>query len=102
RPDPCLRHPRNPLHRLRPLTPSASASLQLPASSPRKSRPLEKAKAPGLSTWGFQRVGGDLLSHTDDRAVPSALEGLTAEFGMGSGVTPPVKPPETLSTRMSD
>src|SRR5262249_2867601 len=30
---------------------------------------------------------------TDDRAVPSALEGLTSEFGMGSGVSPPVLPP---------
>ena len=30
-----------------------------------------------------------------DRIVPSALEGLTAEFGMGSGVTPPLSPPET-------
>ncbi len=25
--------------------------------------------------------------------VSSALEGLTSEFGMGSGVTPPLKPP---------
>src|SRR5204863_7170634 len=33
--------------------------------------------------------GGDLLSHTVSRAVPSALEGLTALFGMGRGVTPP-------------
>jgi hypothetical protein len=39
--------------------------------------------------------GGDLLSHTDYRAVPSAQEGLTSEFGMGSGVAPPVEPPET-------
>ena len=30
-----------------------------------------------------------------NRIVPSALEGLTAEFGMGSGVTPPLSPPET-------
>ncbi len=43
--------------------------------------------------------GGDLLSHTDDRAVPSALEGLTSEFGMGSGVAPPATPPEKLKTR---
>lgn len=26
--------------------------------------------------------------------VSSALEGLTTEFGMGSGMTPPLKPPE--------
>ena len=32
-----------------------------------------------------------------DRAVPSALEGLTAVFGMGTGVSPPLSPPETES-----
>src|SRR5438552_18002035 len=31
-----------------------------------------------------------------NRAVPSALEGLTAVFGMGTGGTPPIKPPESL------
>ena len=44
---------------------------------------------------GKENSGGDLLSHTVSRAVPSALEGLTSEFGMGSGVTPPALPPET-------
>ena len=39
--------------------------------------------------------GGVLLSHKNDLAVPLALEGLTSEFGMGSGVAPPVLPPET-------
>src|SRR6185369_245482 len=38
--------------------------------------------------------GGDLLSHRVSPAVPSALENLTSEFGMGSGVAPPVWPPE--------
>ena len=32
--------------------------------------------------------GDDLLSHTVTRAVPSALEGLTTVFGMGTGVYP--------------
>ena len=36
-----------------------------------------------------------------DRIVPSALEGLTAEFGMGSGVTPPLSPPETVEINES-
>ena len=39
--------------------------------------------------------GGDLRSHTVTRAVSSALRGLTSVFGMGTGVTPAVKPPET-------
>ena len=30
-------------------------------------------------------VGGDLLSHTQPGAVPSALEGLDPAFGMGPG-----------------
>ena len=38
--------------------------------------------------------GGDLLSHRVSPAVPSALEDLTSEFEMGSGVAPPELPPE--------
>jgi hypothetical protein len=37
--------------------------------------------------------GSDLLSHTVTSAVPSALEGLTSVFGMGTGVAPPALPP---------
>ncbi len=49
-------------------------------------------KSPGsLSDPGLVKVpGGDLLSHRVSPAVPSALEDLTSEFEMGSGVTPPV------------
>ena len=38
--------------------------------------------------------GNDLLSHTATSAVPSALEGLTARFGMELGVSPPLASPE--------
>ena len=38
--------------------------------------------------------GDDRLSHAVSRAVPWALEGLTTVFEMGTGVTPPVWPPE--------
>ena len=38
-----------------------------------------KEKYPGLV----------LLSHSIEAVVPSALEGLTAVFGMGTGVAPP-------------
>jgi hypothetical protein len=41
-----------------------------------------------------EKTGGDLLSHTVSRAVPSALRGLTAVFGMGTGVSLSPKPPE--------
>ena len=36
------------------------------------------------------KSGSDLLSHAVSRGVPSALEGLTSVFGMGTGVTPPI------------
>src|SRR3954453_21216823 len=37
--------------------------------------------------------GSDLLSHAVTHAVPSAVEGLTSVFGMGTGVTPLLCPP---------
>ncbi len=40
-----------------------------------------------------KRPGGYLLSHGLGSAVSSAVEGLTSEFGMGSGVSPPLWPP---------
>ena len=40
--------------------------------------------------------GSDLLSHKVALAVPSALESLTAVFGMGTGVTSPLGPPGKL------
>jgi hypothetical protein len=45
----------------------------------------------------FYVYSGDvLLSQGDSPQVPSALAGLTSVFGMGTGVTPPLWPPETL------
>ena len=35
-------------------------------------------------------LGNDLLSRPVTGEVPSALEGLTAGFGMGPGVSPPL------------
>jgi hypothetical protein len=40
----------------------------------------------------IKNPGSVLLSHRKT-AVPSALEGLTTVFGMGTGVTPPPLPP---------
>jgi hypothetical protein len=52
-------------------------------------------KKPG--TWTVpgcgNTAGSDLLSHGVSPAVPSAVEGLTAVFGMGTGVTPLLWPP---------
>jgi hypothetical protein len=52
--------------------------------SPKKKKGRKSRK--GLPA---HRSGNDLLSHRVSPAVPSAQEGLTSEFGMGSGVTPP-------------
>ena len=41
--------------------------------------------------------GGDLLSQGVAPQVPSARAGLTSVFGMGTGVTPPLWPPETVA-----
>src|SRR5215208_4847319 len=37
--------------------------------------------------------GSDLLSHTLSHAVPSAVEGLTSVFGMGTGLSLLLRPP---------
>ena len=47
-----------------------------------------------------EKLSGDvLLSQGVSSQVPSALAGLTSVFGMGTGVTPPLWPPETLHNR---
>ena len=58
--------------------------------------PLKKFSAADPKTNGRNKNGGDLLSHAVTHAVPSALEGLTSVFGMGTGVAPPLSPPKLL------
>ena len=41
--------------------------------------------------------GSDLLSRAVSSQVPSALKGLTSVFGMGTGVTPSLSPPERVN-----
>jgi hypothetical protein len=54
-----------------------------------------KNKKPALAEAraGLNIPGDVLLSHACKGIVSSALEGLTSVFGMGTGVTPPVRPP---------
>ena len=55
-----------------------------------------RRKSPILDGDGALDYAGDhLISHTLTRAVPSAQRGLTSVFGMGTGVTLAVRPPET-------
>ena len=45
----------------------------------------------GSKRDGYKKIpGSDLLSHGVTPEVPSAEEGLTAVFGMGTGVSPPL------------
>ncbi len=57
----------------------------------KKQKALPRTDEEGL----FKNPGGVLLSHTVAQVVPSALEGLTSVCGMGTGVPPPLSPPET-------
>ena len=59
-----------------------------------KKRPLSRIER-GLS---IKRRGGDLLYR---KAVPSALQGLTSVFGMGTGGTPALQPPHRIVERAS-
>ena len=54
-----------------------------------------KTKASGILRPFLIISGDDLLSHVVANAVPSALEGLTSVFGMGTGVAPPLLSPES-------
>jgi hypothetical protein len=64
---------------------------------------LRNKKTPRSVSWSGadDKPGGVLLSHRVAPAVPSAQEGLTTVFGMGTGVAPPVWPPEKFSKRDS-
>jgi hypothetical protein len=56
--------------------------------------PNETQKARVVWTRALSNYpGDDLLSRAAASAVPSALEGLTSVFGMGTGVAPPVRSP---------
>lgn len=75
-----------------------SMTRQSMMSSRERKRPaLRKKKTPHLPRGKMRRLGsqagGDVLSHPVTRAVPSALRGLTAVFGMGTGVAPALGPP---------
>ncbi len=59
---------------------------------------MTERETPRSGSYGafVDKPGNDLLSHARARAVPSALEGLTSEFEMGSGMAPPTSSPEKL------
>ena len=52
-----------------------------------------------MSIPSGEEAGGDVLSHRVSSAVPSALRGLTAVFGMGTGVALAPRPPAILGVQ---
>jgi hypothetical protein len=56
-----------------------------------------KSEGPTVARGAFIFSGSDLLSQTVTRQVPSAQRGLTSVFGMGTGVSLSVRPPEKLT-----
>ena len=63
----------------------------------RRLKAVEKRKSPSSKVRRRaqkENSGSVLLSHTVTHVVPSALEGLTSVFGMGTGVAPPLSPPK--------
>ena len=61
-----------------------------PGVAPANPRKGDGRRSPEGNDGRQKRSGGDLLSRAVSRGVPSALEGLTSVFGMGTGVTPPI------------
>ena len=59
--------------------------------------PQEGKRPPTFLWMAFIYAGNDLLSHTLSRAVQSAQRGLTSVFGMGTGVSPAVRSPASLT-----
>jgi hypothetical protein len=55
---------------------------------------IKRREPPSRAARRKSKTGGDLLSQAREGQVPSALQGLTALFGMGRGVSPVPKPPE--------
>ncbi len=65
--------------------PNARGDVRKP-NTPKTENPRCPRGTPGVSQ---KESGSDLLSRAVSREVPSALEGLTSVFGMGTGGTPP-------------
>src|SRR5262245_16211993 len=97
--------PLKPRHAIRPLRPriGETSGARL-ISTVRRATPSRRQTQtrPGRMCATRARVnypGSDLLSHAVAHAVPSAQEGLTSVFGMGTGVAPPASPPGIESAR---
>ena len=69
-------------------------SPRTPASQSERDEIPSSLSSEGISS--MRNPGDDLLSQGASPQVPSARAGLTAVFGMGTGVSPPPWSPETV------
>ena len=58
-------------------------------------RKKKEGPPPDTGCGPSENSGGVLLSHVETDAVPSALEGFTSVFEMGTGGAPPPLPPKS-------
>src|SRR5207245_576667 len=96
------RLPPRPLERLRRLTyerPSRRSARACSSAGFAGAILLGEASEGAVEAPSAFYPGSDLLSHAVAHAVPSAQEGLTSVFGMGTGVAPPATPPGIESNR---
>ena len=80
-------------HRSQQTAPTTARVTAAPAAD---SRLPAKKEAPRLRCF-YMESGSDLSSRAVSSQVLSALKGLTAVFGMGTGGTPSSLPPEMVS-----
>ena len=80
-----------------PTSNATAATAPPPPPAPAAPSCAEKVNSPLRWKRAVRKdPGSDLLSHRVAPAVPSALESLTSVFGMGTGVTSPLKPPKLV------
>ena len=98
-PRPLLEPPRPVLRASRPLDGRSSRDPRLRRCPSAMSCILYKQKeGRHVSTLSILMSGGDLLSQGVAPQVPSALTGFTSVFGMGTGGSPSLSPPDKSSS----
>src|SRR4029450_4944491 len=87
--------PTGPRYPARPEGSSAASTDRSPANHRLPLRPPSSAATPGVAhdPGNANKPGDDLFSRKAALSVSSALESLTAVFGMGTGVASPLESP---------
>src|SRR5207237_6262991 len=83
-----------------PSAPAAPPRSCLARPHPERSCSVRARKRAAPAALFLKLIGGDLLSREVALRVPSALAGLTSLFGMGRGVSLPVRPPKVSKVQL--